>query len=161
MLSVVRRSCLRPIVLAAVTLVMVAACGSSSGGSAAGSSSLPDACSLVSASDIQSALGTAPLTPPKSSTQTDCAYASSTEGSYVDVTVATGQTTDSFEKASSGAGPTQRITGLGDEAFQSNSGGTVFVLSGTTSVRIDVFLTTVDPSAVQSLARTAVSGLSS
>jgi hypothetical protein len=141
-------------------LLAVVGCGSSSGGSSgAGSSSLPDACSVVTSSDIATALGTAPLTPPKSSTHDQCAYASATEGSYVNVQVATDQTTDSFEKASSGGGPTQRITGLGDEAFQSTGGGTVFVLQGTTSVRIDVFLTTVDPSAVQSLARTAISGL--
>jgi hypothetical protein len=148
------------LVAALVTAVVFTSCGSSSGGNpSGGSAGAPQACSLVSPSDIQAALGAAPLTPPKSDTQTQCEYASATEGNYVNVQVEGGQTTASFEKASSSAGPTQRITGLGDEAFQNMGGGTVFVLKGSTSVRIDVFLTTVSPSAVQSLAQTAIGGL--
>jgi hypothetical protein len=147
-------------VVVLVATVALASCGSSSGSnSSAGSSALPDACTLVTATDIQSALGASPLTPPKTDSDGQCAYASATESNYVNVQVEGGQTTATFEKASSSAGPTQRITGLGDEAFQNMGGGTVFVLKGATSVRIDVFLTTVSSSAVQSLAQTAIGRL--
>jgi hypothetical protein len=148
--------------MAVVVAVTLAACGSSGSGTASGgSSSLPDPCSLVTPTDIAGALGAAPLTPPKSDANGQCEYASATESNYVNVQVVSGQTTASFEKASSSAGPTNRIEGLGDEAFQNMGGGSVFVLHGTTSIRIDVFLTTVDAAAVQSLAQTAVGRLPS
>ena len=145
-----------------LTSLLSASCGSSGSGTASGgSSALPDPCSLVTPTDIATALGAAPLTPPKSDADGECQYASASENNYVNVQVEGGQTAASFEKASSSAGPTQRITGLGNEAFQNTAGGSVFVLAGTTYLRIDVFLTTVDPSAVQSLAKAAIGRLPS
>ncbi len=142
-----------------VTTVLVATgCGSSSAGGPS-SSAVPDACQIVTPSDIQTALGSAPSTPAKVDSDGECDYASPTEGSYVNVTIEVDQTPGAFEKTASGSGPTTRITGLGDEAFASISGGTVFVLKGTTSLRIDVFEASPDAGAVQNLAHTAVGRL--
>jgi hypothetical protein len=165
---VLRTSHRSPLIMTALMMSMAMmslvamSCGSSGGGATSGgSSALPDPCTLVTPTDIATALGAAPLTPPKSDSGGQCQYASASENNYVNVQVEGGQTMASFEKASSSAGPAQRITGLGNEAFQNTAGGSVFVLVGTTYLRIDVFLTTIDPSAVQSLATTAIGRLPS
>jgi hypothetical protein len=160
-----------------VSGLLVAACGSgtptSGQGSttttsaSAGSSSAtwPAACELVTASDVTAALGTAPSTPPKTDSQIECDYSNPTAYNYVNVMVQNAGSKTFFTSDANDAGATQAVSGLGDAAFQSPSGGatdTIFVLKGSNFLRIDAYVaaTAANTAAVQQMARTAIGRVS-
>ncbi|MBS1838005.1 MAG: hypothetical protein JST64_09945 [Actinobacteria bacterium] len=75
--------------------------------------------------------------------------------------ILTGDFPNSFQASAAGAGATQEVSGLGDRAFASPAGGpagTIIVLKGNTSLRIDVSQPT-DLAVLRHLAETALSRL--
>lgn len=117
---------------------------SGSGGSAAdGASKVPPACELVTAADVEAALGTAPVTPPQTDTPNQCAYSSSDRPNYVAVVVQDSQSGSSFNDLATSAKATAAVQGIGDRAFETPEGaqaGSILVMKGDRLLRIDTWL---------------------
>ncbi len=121
----------------------------------------PDACKLVTASDVTAALGTAPTAPPKTDTPLECDYSTPTMYNYVSVRVQNVPLPSFFVQSADSAGATVAVTGLGDAAFKSpptGTGCTMLVRKGNESLRIDYFVAPTAPHCadVMQLARTAL-----
>lgn len=159
----------------------VAACGSSSPSTSASTSAngsnststsvasatagWPKACSLVTASDVTSALGTTPSTPPKTDSQTECDYSTPSEYNYLNVMVGDFINQSLFQQDATTAGATEAVSGLGQQAFESPAGaqaGSILVAKGQNYLRIDAFvpMTSATQAALHQLAQQALARIS-
>jgi hypothetical protein len=116
-------------------------------------------CTVVSTGQIAGALGAAPETPAKVSSGGECDYSSSSSFNFINIGIQENTVKRFFRQDSVGAAATQEVKGLGNDAFvtpatfiSSNGAGSIFVLVGTTTLRIDVYLP-VPPSTLEALAK--------
>jgi hypothetical protein len=116
-------------------------------------------CSIVSTGQIAGALGASPTTPAKVSSGGECDYSSSSSFNFINIGIQANTVKRFFKQDSVGAAATQEVKGLGNDAFVtpaayigSKGAGSIFVLVGTTTLRIDVYLP-VPPSTLEALAK--------
>jgi hypothetical protein len=168
----IRRPTAMHAVLLAGALLMVA-CGSSATSArrpqpssttvpmplATSVSQILSACDLVTPVDITAALGELPHIPATIQTSDHCTYASASEGNFVGLLIERNTTKSGFKEAAAKGSATRPVPDLGDAAFQSSNGRSVFVLTGDEYLHIAVNGSSVKPAGVRSLARTALQRL--
>lgn len=141
--------------IALTSLLLVAGCAGSpapattsadaAASAASGSSAAPmptNACDLLTGAEVTAAFGIQPdaLT---SGGGNQCSFTAPSLPNYVAVTLLNNVPKTFFATGSPSMGATQPVSGVGDGAFISPvgaQGGTMTVLSGTTILRIDVWL---------------------
>jgi len=102
----------------------------------------PAACTLVSAADITSVVGTAPKDPPTNSSSSECDYSSPSAYNFVNVSVRPELSSHFFQQDATSAGATEAGSGVGDATFETPVGaqaGSILVLKGKNSLRIDLY----------------------
>jgi hypothetical protein len=122
-------------------------------------------CSVISTGQITALLGTSPVTPAKTDEDGECDYSSASAFNFVNIQIQRGALKQFFKQDAVSSDATQAVKGLGNQAFvtpanliSSNGAGSVFVLVGTTTLRVDVYLQ-VAPSTLEAFAKDAVAKL--
>jgi hypothetical protein len=115
----------------------------------------------VTAADITTALGTAPVSPPSTATLDQCDFSSPGAPNYVNISTSTMVLPRFFQQDARGGGGTQTVSGLGDAAYETPVGaqaGSIFVLQGKHQLRIDIYapVTTATQAALRQLTQTAL-----
>jgi hypothetical protein len=122
-------------------------------------------CSVISIGQITALLGTSPVTPAKTDGDGECDYSSASAFNFVNIQIQQGALKQFFKQDAVSSDATEAVKGLGNQAFvtpanliSSNGAGSIFVLVGTTTLRVDVYLQ-VSSSTLEALAKDAVAKL--